>query len=248
MKTLGFLRLNPLLGLLVALPMAQVAAVPLVNGSFEDGLTGWVLGVEGFSTIHYTVPPHDRIDPFAAPFIKNGLAAQTYTATSYDAVDGSRVGVIKNTQSKFAYQFTGPDGRPALFVENYYILSLSQTFDLPESGIISGWGRLQTWDFPPFGDKAFVTIDGVEVWKNSVEDVVKNYIGGSTLGPWDQWSATLGPGQHTIVLGATGDSEKDSIGIFDAIRISAVPDGGCSAVLLSFSFAGVIALRRVRVL
>lgn len=76
--------------------------------------------------------------------------------------------------------------------------------------------------------------------------MVKNCIGTSTVGTWDQWSATLSPGQHTIVLGATGDSEKDSIGIFDAIRVSAIPNGGCTAILLSLSTVGVFVLERVR--
>lgn len=248
MNTFRFTRLNPLLALLVALPMAQVAAVPLINGSFEDGLTGWELSVGGrFHIFQYASPPYDPIDPFDVPFVKNTLEAQVTPSSSYGVIDGSRAGVINNIQSKFEHAIIGPDGRPARWVEHSYTLLLSQTFDVPEGGIISGWGRLWTEDFPPYNsDKAFVTIDGVEVWKNSVEDVVKNYIGAPTLGPWEQWSATLGPGQHTIALGVSGDTEKYSTGFFDAIRVSAVPEGGCTAVLLALSFFGIIGLARTR--
>lgn len=247
MKAFQFFRLNPLIALLVALPMAQVAGDPFINGSFEDGVTGWELRLDGsFSSLYYLDGPQEPIDPFDIPFVIEKLSSQVFSSPYYDPLDGGKVGVINNVQSKGDYLFTY-NGRTLRWTPNSYTIMVGQTFDVPEDTIISGWGRLQTWDFPPYQDKAFVTIDGVEIWKNSVEDVVKNYIGTSTLGPWDQWSAKLGPGQHTIVLGATGDTDKDSIGIFDGIRTSAVPDSGCTGVLLSLSAVGLFALKRVRV-
>lgn len=96
-------------------------------------------------------------------------------------------------------------------------------------------GTILDLRFPAVWPQAFVIIDGLRFERTRIEDVVKNYLGAATLGPWEQWLATLAPRQHTIVLGASGDTDKDSTGIFDAIRVSAIPDGGSSAVLLSLS-------------
>lgn len=253
MKTSRIQRLLPVLALLAAVPAGRVEGVPdnpLINGSFEDGLAGWDLSVSGFGVhnpFYVDSPPHPAIDLWSVPFIRDTLASQVEAATRFNPVDGAKAGLIDNVQRPLVHFFTLPDGRPGGWQQVSYTLSLSQTFDLPDGGTISGWSRFWTADWLPFdNDFASVTVNGTEVWKNSVAHVVGILPGVGGIGPWEPWSTTVGPGQYTISLNVGGDDQAGAVGVFDAIRVGAVPDAGSTVALLALSLLGIITLPRAR--
>lgn len=213
---------------------------PLINGNFENGMTGWTVSVQGGALFNWPGPSAfvdgDRMSvPEIRKWVEWGIRN-----TTREPKEGATSLSLSPSQSPQPLNVTLPNGEGGLWFPKYYTVTLSQTIHLDEEATISGWSRFWTSDLPGFGDYASVTINGQETWK---KDIANYY---SNQRDWERWACTVPAGSVTICLNVYGDDLLGSGGIFDAVQVIAVPERLNTLFCLGFSLLAVlgVSLRR----
>jgi len=231
-----------LVGLLITVP--HVLAVPTVNGSFEDGLSGWTLDtrLEGGGVIvnrrafEQLILDTSQIHHASARTTSRGGATDGLVAAEIQSAEYSEFNLFSET-GDFLEQYFGP-----------YTVFLYQDITLTAGDILSGSAKFQTGEtLPEFADYARVTVDDSSVWQFGISDLPSD--GGSLLereGPWQTWQFIApSDGTYRLKLELFQDDELMSWGFFDGIRASAnVPDATATAGLFAIGLMGLVLARK----
>lgn len=224
--------------LLAPLP---ASALPLVNASFESGLSGW------------TIANPSAESEFPPPGNSSGEAPWLQPAGSVK-VEQSWAGWTHDLHALAEENFLSVGTGDAYFIHgDTHHITASQTVTLQRGDVLSGWSAFFNGDHGE-QDTAWVKVFdswGTEVanpWlqtSGSATPATVPYLDASAWSAW-QW-APASAGDFTLVLGATtfGDNVLPSYGFHDGIAIEHVPDTG-STIALASAALGLLAMMRVK--
>jgi hypothetical protein len=198
--------------------LSTVSHADVINGSFENGLTGWTASAE------YYQPAPGEILP-TSPFV-----SVTNSPIFLTPVDGEYVAIILTPEGYSLASKT----------------SLSQNVLMSKGDVLSGFMAFETIDNPIFPDKGFVSINGTSIFTLDIQDAWDWNIGNTDFRdkatPWLPWSWTAPTaGNYTLSLNVSGDSELGSWAYFDNIK---VPEPSTVA-LLDFGIVMLFVSRRI---
>lgn len=233
----------------------------VINGSFEDGLTGWTKSGGGLA--FYTTDANGELDfenPVDYPFDVSTIPIYD---GSWNIDAGGVAGANKLRIEHYGvppelYEFEAPNGdtywhshTPPLWAGLY------QDIQLAAGETLSGWAAFDTEEYiPTFRDFTQVTVNGEVIWHKHISDILV-YDPGLDLWivpevVWEQWSF-LAPtnGIYRLQFELHTDDQEYSRAFFDDVRVNGgsagVPDATSTAALLGLVFTGfgLIARRRI---
>ena len=212
---------------LISVSVVMPVFADLVNGSFESGdFAGWNLSAAWdkppYPSYPYsptTIPIFDQVN------VKSGNAADGGKFLLMDAMQVSPI------------SFTGPDGLTYDLLPGHTVI-LSQSFSAVSGQVLSGWSKFSSDDYPPFRDKALVSVSRSSVadtlwsynlqqyfdWGNSTYD--DSFLGGtSVFTPWYYWEWSVPETAfYELRLMLYGDDELHSLAGYDGIKLANVPE------------------------
>ena len=247
MKDSGFLRRDSHNTALLILQAAALmlltlhpltAEATLVNGGFEsDDLIGWTvsipLGETEFPTTFDPVPPA----PWFRPTGTVGVESSGFLAVPTQPPEGEHFLAVGTGNAKF-------DGAT-------HNITASQTVELKDGDILSGWSSFYNGDYAP-QDSAWVKVldtTGMEldtVWHEVSGLHPISSVDYLSAAPWTRWQwIAPAAGTYVLTLGATtfGDNRFSSYGLHDAIEVANVPETS-PTWLFAFTVIGVVLLGR----
>jgi hypothetical protein len=222
------------------LATAASFALPVVNGSFEDGLNGWTLDVK---LGHSLGGPVLRTRSFEERIIDvtQGNRAYADTTAQGGSVDGSIAARVQSAEIS-EFSLFSADGE---FVEGFmgtYTVFLYQDIYLNAGDMLAGAARFMTGENNPiYADFGRVSVGDTSVWDFTLKDLPSE----SSLildpqGPWETWRfAAPSKGVYRLKLEVYQDDEITSWAYFDDIRVFNVADGGATGGLLLFGLGGL---------
>jgi hypothetical protein len=216
--------------------------LPIANGSFEDGLTGWTLDAK--LNVAWPVANARAIELLILDRSQiHHALAQT---TSSRVVDGSAAAEIKSAEVSEFYLLSDTGE----LIEQYgggYSVFLYQDIFLRTGETLAGSAKFLTGETQPeFSDFARVSVGNESIWDFGVSDLPSG--GGSILnpeGPWETWQYTApSDGTYRLKLELHQDDQISSRAFFDNIRTSNVPDGGATGGFLGIGLAVLAFVRK----
>jgi hypothetical protein len=179
---------------LVLLLSTTTVPADILNGSFEDGLTGWTIGI-GSSYIRGDYPyPASTID-------------RAQWNIYEDSVDGI-FSAGRECPTGEEMGFIGPDNEVYSIICREF--TLSQVVELQQGEILSGWGRYSFYnrvELFTFGNgNSRVTVGQETVWIHNINpniphDGDPNYGWARYDTGWEQWQYTVPTsGYYTIEI------------------------------------------------
>ncbi len=224
----------------------SVALADVINGSFEDGLTGWDASLDYYASLWtesgntgllHNPLPEDQIVPYTThpPSVVSD-------AGSLEPVDGSYVGYIYCAEAKGGFGFV-VDYDPTVI--------LSQSVQMSAGDKLTGFMSFQTSEvLGVFGDRSYVSINNQTILSLDIQDALDLNINSGMLGsdaqtPWVYWSWTApAAGLYTLSLNVTGDDQMNSWAFFDNIEYHSVPEPSTIA-LLGLGIVMLVIIRRI---
>lgn len=229
----------------VALALAAVSAdAQIVNGNFDNGLTGWTTGGD------------------AAVVDGNHLSLTTAFSDGGDDTDGVNrnlshvdplvAGQPGGLEDSVGLPHNALDPNTTLGITAVEGSVATQTFMAAAGSHLSFQWDLSTMDQsgdPNIADIAFVVIDGKLTTLGSALDATNPVTGGTYLAQtgWLDWSSTFASGgSHTVSFGVAdiGDVSVTSALDVTGVNVSAVPETSSLALLVAG--LGMLALQRRR--
>ena len=241
---------NIIFSICLFLLLASPSKSNIINGSFENGVSGWSVNIKGGSAylnsspdIVYTL---DQIpDLFSFGVTPDVTTSDFY----YQATDGNNLLHIEGNEAvPYHWRIDDDDFEWELYFDQCTI-SVSQSVYLKAGNVVSGDIAFSSSEVPIWNyDRAFVEITGpgykevpAEI---TVSDVFFNYPEVPGKSGWQTWSWDVPyDGLFQIALCNAMDVQETSDAYFDNIRIRSVPEPNIHLLFFTSMFL-LILLKR----
>ncbi len=222
----------------------SVAIADVINGSFENGLTGWDTSLDyygrGTDLIHNPLPAEQVV-----PYTIVPPSSIVSNAGGLEPVDGTDVGKILCVQGPWGFTYANKQ-------YEYYAptITLSQNIQMSAGDKLTGFMSFGTNEFlSAYTDRSYVSINNQTILSLNIQaaldlNIFSDIISGRQT-PWVYWSWTApATGLYTLSLNVAGDDEINSWAFFDNIEYHSVPEPS-TVTLLGFGIVMMVISWRI---
>lgn len=210
--------------------LTSVASATIINGGFENGLTGWNVSLDYYADgdggrLHNPLPKEEVFH-----FMRRPPSVVTDLG-GLESVEGNYAGRIYNDQGIEVFFIDGKE-----YEYNIPTVTLSQNVQMSVGDKLTGFMSFGTGDWPGYADRSYVSINNVPILSLDLQDAYDLSIlpeGRDRLTPWVYWSWTAPKTElYTLSLNVSGDDDLDSWAYFDNIQQEHVSIPEPSAAIL----------------